>query len=229
MRLKVRDAARLLEVSDKTIYRWVSQGRLPAYKINEQIRFNQAELQEWAAAQKINVNAGVLEQDKEAGKAPIGLAQALNQGGIYYRIEGRDPKSVLTSMVKVVSIPEEVDRDFLLQMLLARESLASTGIGSGISIPHPRNPIITHRDHAIVSLCFLEKPVDFNALDGAPVHTLFLMLSPTLQLHLRLISRVAHAVHDPRFMKLMREQATREKILRLAAEIDASIEEAVRE
>ena len=48
--IDVRDSARLLNVSEKTIYRWVKQGKLPAYRINEQYRFNRAELLEWATS-----------------------------------------------------------------------------------------------------------------------------------------------------------------------------------
>jgi len=52
MQLTVRDAAKLLAVSEKTIYRWINQGSLPAYRVNEQYRFNRAELLEWATARK---------------------------------------------------------------------------------------------------------------------------------------------------------------------------------
>lgn len=54
MGLNVRDSAKLLRVSEKTIYRWVQQGKLPAYPVNEQYRFNRAELLEWATSQRIN-------------------------------------------------------------------------------------------------------------------------------------------------------------------------------
>ena len=46
MQLSVRDVARMLNVSEKSIYRWIQQGQLPAYKVNEQYRFNRAELLE---------------------------------------------------------------------------------------------------------------------------------------------------------------------------------------
>ena len=44
----------------------------------------------------------------------------------------------------MLALPEEVDREFLFQALLARETLASTGVGDGIAIPHLRNPIVLH-------------------------------------------------------------------------------------
>ena len=50
MKLSVRDAAVLLNVTEKTIYRWIKQGVIPAYQINDQYRFNRAELLEWATS-----------------------------------------------------------------------------------------------------------------------------------------------------------------------------------
>ena len=58
--MSVRDSARILKVSEKTIYRWVKQGKLPAYRVNEQYRFNRAELLEWATSERLNVSAEVL-------------------------------------------------------------------------------------------------------------------------------------------------------------------------
>jgi mannitol/fructose-specific phosphotransferase system IIA component (Ntr-type) len=91
-----------------------------------------------------------------------------------------------------------VDREFLYKVLLARESLGSTGIGDGIAIPHVRNPIVLHLSRPIVTLCFLERPVDFGALDGQPVNTLFTLISPTVRAHLHLLSRLAFTLRDPR-------------------------------
>ena len=62
MQLGVRDVSKLLNVSEKTVYRWISQGVLPAYRVNEQYRFNRAELLEWATSRKMNVSAEVFEE-----------------------------------------------------------------------------------------------------------------------------------------------------------------------
>ena len=81
MQLNVRDAAELLFVSEKTIYRWVKQNELPAYKINGQYRFSRAELLEWATSHKINISTQIF-QEIDVGSAPSpGLAEALRTGG----------------------------------------------------------------------------------------------------------------------------------------------------
>jgi PTS system nitrogen regulatory IIA component len=116
-----------------------------------------------------------------------------------------------------------VDRKFLLQVLLAREALESTAVGDGIAIPHVRNPIVLHVPQPVVTLCFLETPVDFGALDGQPVHTLFTFISPMVKAHLHLLSRLAFALRNPEFKALIVKQAGRDEILASARRISDSL------
>jgi PTS system nitrogen regulatory IIA component len=124
-------------------------------------------------------------------------------------------------------LPEEVDREFLLKMLLAREDLASTGVGEGIAIPHVRSPIVLHVARPTVTLCFLETPVDFGALDGRPVQCLFTLVSPTVRAHLHLISRLAFALRDPAFKETIRRQGSRDEILAEFRRIDTALAQPV--
>lgn len=212
MQLGVKDVARLLEVSEKTVYRWIEDGKLPGYRISGQYRFNRAELLAWATASKIHVSPHIfLEPEAEETSLPT-LTEALQAGGVHYRISGKDQASCLRSVVGLLQLPEEVDREFLLQVLLARETLASTGVGDGVAIPHLRTPIVLHLPRPMVALCFLENAVDFGALDGKPVHALFTLISPTVKAHLHLQARLVFALRDPEFKKLIRRQTSREEI-----------------
>jgi nitrogen PTS system EIIA component len=223
MQLNVRDVSKLLNVSEKTIYRWVGQGILPAYRVNEQYRFNRAELLEWATSRRMNVSAALFDEP-ESNSTPIpSLVEGLQAGGIFYRLGGSDKESALRALVEHMRLPEEVDRDFLLRVLLAREALQSTGIGDGIAIPHVRNPIVLHVPRPMITLCFLETPVDFGALDGKPVHVLFSLVSPTVRAHLRLLSRLAFALHDPGFKEAVIRQAARDEILREAQRVEEGL------
>jgi nitrogen PTS system EIIA component len=213
MQLTVRDVAELLNVSEKSIYRWITEGSLPAYRMSGQYRFNRAELLEWATAQKINVSPKIF-LETELHQAPLpDLAEALQAGGVFYRIGGRDKEAVLRAVVEVLRLPEGVDREFLFQVLWAREALESTAIGDGIAIPHVRNPIVLHVDKPLITLCFLETPVDFGALDGKPVHALFTLISPTVRAHLHFLSRIAFILREGEFKDMIMKQAGRDEIL----------------
>jgi nitrogen PTS system EIIA component len=222
MKLTVRDVAKLLAISEKTVYRWVAQGTLPAYRVNEQYRFNRAELLEWATSRKINVSADIFHEPESPAPIP-GIAEALQAGGIFYRLGGADRESALRAVVETMRLPDEVDREFLLRVLLAREAMASTGIGDGIAIPHVRNPIVLHVPKPMVSLCFLERPIEYGAIDGQPVHALFAMVSPTVRAHLHQLSRLSFALRDPGFKDAIRREGSRDEILAEARRVEAML------
>jgi nitrogen PTS system EIIA component len=213
VKLTVRDAAQLLSVSEKTIYRWIKQGAIPAYQISDQYRFNRAELLEWATSRRISVSPDIFAEPEGGDTPPPTLLESLRSGGIHYRMSGSTKAEILHSVVDTMKLPEEVDRTFLYQVLLAREALGSTGIGEGIAIPHVRNPIVLHLSRPMVTLCFLEKPIDFGALDGQPVTTLFTLISPTVRAHLHLLSRLGFALQNAGFKEAIKRQASREELL----------------
>ena len=223
MKLTVRDAAQLLKVTEKTIYRWIRQGTIPAYQISDQYRFNRAELLEWATSRKINVSPEIFAEPEGGETPPPSLSEALREGGVHYRVSGADKAAVLHTAVEMMKLPEEVDREFLYQVLLAREALGSTGIGEGIAIPHVRNPIVLHLSRPMVMLCFLEHPVNFGALDGQPVSALFILISPTVRAHLYLLSRLGFALRDPEFKNAVLKQESREKILESLKRVEGAM------
>jgi PTS system nitrogen regulatory IIA component len=75
----------------------------------------------------------------------------------------------------------------------------------------------------MATLCFLEHPIEFGALDGQPVHTLFTIVSPTIKAHLHLLSRLAFALRQPAFAEVIARQGSREEILRESEVADHSI------
>ncbi len=223
MTLTVKDIARLLSVSEKTVYRWINQGTLPAYQVHEQYRFNRAEILEWATTRKIPVSPEIFAEPETSGIPMPSLYEALQNGGVNYRVVGADKWSVLKNVVQLLQLPEEVDREFLYQVLVAREELSSTGIGEGIAIPHVRNPVVLHISKPMVTLFFLEHPVDFGAIDGQPVFALFMLISPTVRAHLHLISRLAFTLRDPAFRQVIQQPGLREDILDAAKKVEEAL------
>jgi nitrogen PTS system EIIA component len=223
MYLGVRDAAGLLGVDEKTIYRWLREDSLPAVRIGGQHRFDRAELQEWAAARNIPLAAGAI----EAASAPsgAGLMHALESGGVVYGIAGADKDSALQASLDAMPLPAGVDRAFLLHVLKAREAMGSTGLGDGIAVPHVRNPIVLDIPGPMITLCFLEEAVEFGALDGRPVDTLFMLVSPTIDSHLFILSRIAFALRQPAFAGAVSSRRPQQEILEQAGLVDAKLDE----
>jgi PTS system nitrogen regulatory IIA component len=222
MELNVRDAARLLGTPEKQVYRWIDEGEIPFYKINEQPRFNRAELLEWATSRRLPVSVDVFLGNEEDGPARPGLVEALKAGGVHANVPGTDRESVLRAVVDTLRLPATTDREFLVQVLLAREAIGSTGIGDGIAIPHVRNPVVLNALPASITLCYLSHPIPFDAIDGQPVHTIFWIISPTIRAHLQLLARLSWALHDPGFKAAVLRRATETEILEHAATIEAA-------
>ena len=223
MQLSVKDTAKLLNVSEKTIYRWIKQQIIPAYQINEQFRFNRSELLDWATSRRIQVSSDIF-QEIETNKIALPcLSDALKAGGISYRVGGKDTSSVLRAVVDILNLPEEVDREFLYQVLMARETLGSTGIGDGFAIPHVRNPVVLHISKPSMTLCFLDHPIDFKAIDGQPVSTLFTLVSPTVRSHLHMLSRLSFVLQNQEFKSVLKRQASREDIMEALSRAEAAI------
>lgn len=223
MNLSVKDAASLLSVSEKTIYRWVKQEIIPAYRVNEQYRFNRAELLEWATSRRISIPVDSLDEPEASAQPLPLLSEALEAGGIFYRIEGKTRSEVLADVVNHLRLPDEVDRSYLLQVLTARERLASTGIGERIAIPHPRNPALLQVTRPTITLCFLERPIDWQALDGTPVNILFTLVTPTLRMHLHLLSLLGFALRSPSFRQVLDREGGREEILAALRRVETKL------
>ncbi len=215
MQLTVRDICASTSLSEATIYRLIHRGEIPAHRIGGHFRFNRADLLEWATSRGIHVAPSIFESD-DAPAAPMPrLSEALRAGGISYGLVGHDKPSVLREIVGILRLPADVDREFLYQVLLTREALGSTGIGDGIAIPHVRNPVVLHVSAPLLTLCFLKHPIDFMSVDGQPVSILFATISPTVRMHLHMLSRLGHALHDSEFKSALKRQAPPDDLLSL--------------
>ncbi len=221
MKLTVRDAATMLNVPEEQVYRWVREKDIPVHRVGDQYRFHRAELLEWATARGIRVSSSQFREPDDSGPMP-GLADALKVGGIHHAVPGGDRESVLRAIVRLMPIDDD-DRDLLFDFLMAREALGSTGIGEGIAIPHVRNPVVLHVAAPSITLCFLEKEVDFEAIDGKPVTTVFLLVSPTVRAHLYLLSRLSAALHDPGFKEAIVKRESASIILDEARRVEGTL------
>jgi len=220
MHLTVADVAALLRTSPKQVYRWIDEGELDCNWFHDQPRFNRTELLEWATARRIPVAVGQFLDDDDNAGAPS-LAASLSSGGVHRAIAGKNRDEILRAVVEATQLPA-IDKETLAEVLLAREATGSTGIGDGIAIPHVRHPIVMGGSAATVSLCFLSEPVDFFAIDGSPVHTVFLIISTTVRGHLQMLAKLGAALSDPGFRSAVLHRESTEEILREAARLEAA-------
>jgi PTS system nitrogen regulatory IIA component len=222
MQLSVRDAARLLNSSERAIQRWIKERGLPHYKVQEQTRFNSVELLEWATGQGIAVSPEFFQGDAIDGAGPT-LSRALELGGVHHGIPGDDKAQVMRALASVLRLPPDIDREFVCAALTARENAGATGIGGGIAIPHVRNPVILPIRDACAAVGFPRSPVDFGAMDGRPVFAIFALFCPTVRVHLRLLARLAYVLRNHGVRGALEGQSGRDAILAVVRAEEAKL------
>lgn len=208
MRLDPEQAARLLDVRPETLARWVRQGLLRP--IDGAGNFERGELVRWARQRGLSL-AG-------EGKSPWRpgqnlFADALERGELVQDAPCRTASEAIEQAVGALGGLAPEDRAWILAEVLAREGLASTALGQGVALPHPRTPPARLLGEPIVVVLFPHEPLDWAALDGEPVHTVFLLLSPSAPVHLEILSRVAFALRAEGFVGLLRERPTKAQLI----------------
>ena len=111
------------------------------------------------------------------------------------------------------------DRAEMVRVLMAREKLGSTGIGDGIAIPHGK---IAGLNELMISYGRSKKGLDFNSMDGKPVHLLFLLMAPenSSGQHLKVLARISRMLKDGLFRKKLMAAASTEELYRVIVEKD---------
>ncbi len=102
------------------------------------------------------------------------LAELMNPKRVKIGLEARDKEGVLKELVDLLDLSDE-NKEILLEALKRREELGSTGIGKGIAIPHSRSTVV---DNIYLVIGTSKEGVDFDSVDGKPVHIFFMLVAP---------------------------------------------------
>jgi len=226
MELSIEQVADALDLPIETVERWVRQGRIPYQLQESEIRFRQRVLEKWATQLKLPFHVSTEQEEGDQAFEADTIHKAMQRGGVYYDIEGTDTESALRHAVANLSDLNlsEADRGILLTRLLEREAMASTGVGKGVAIPHPRTPLEEAVPYPTICTFFLKSAAAFQAIDDKPVFVLFLLLSPSTQTHLHCLSRLAFCVRDDGFVTFLRSRPTPEALYERVAAFEQQLD-----
>ena len=228
MQLELEKFAECLDIPSSTVERWIRQGRMPVRRKGNTCEFSQSMIEKWAAANHLKfVMPGAGENLESAceDEALDDLPSVMRRGGVIYDLEGESVSGVLWAAVNCApyfDTPEE--KKILYESLKAREEMMSTGIGKGVAIPHPRTPMKDSEIPAFITTCFLESPIDYQAIDKEPVFVLFLLVSPSAKIHLHLLAQLSFCLRDEAFNELLKQYPTPEELYAKIAEFSERIE-----
>lgn len=147
------------------------------------------------------------------------ILDVLHKETIIADMKSRTKIEVLGELVEPVARLTAVDRDELVNVLLERERLGSTGIGGGIGIPHGK---AKHLDNLIVGIGLSRKGVDFESLDGQPTRIFFLLVTPenSTGLHLKLLARISRILKNEEFKQRLLQANNSSEIYSIIKEED---------
>lgn len=206
MNLSVKDVAKLLNISEKTIYRMIKDEMIPCFRVGGQWRFDRREINSWIEDTRqfsYGTDAG---KSSDADEESISVTEFLRRGGVYYAVPGDTKEGAILSCLELIktAIPQ-VDIEEFFIAVMEREKLCPTSVGQGIAFPHLRLFKEFTAPHSSISLCFLEKPIPFGALDNENVDTLFFIFPKSERRFLRIQAKLLRLLKDEEVLSAIRK------------------------
>ena len=132
-------------------------------------------------------------------------------------------REVLAEMAHALAkVEPEIEADRLLEVLLEREALQSTGIGEGVAIPHGK---MVGLDRLVATFARSPEGVDFDSIDGQPTHHFFLLVVPEHSggQYLKALARISRFFRDAAFRQRLGEVETLQEVVETIEEEDAKL------
>lgn len=148
------------------------------------------------------------------------ILEILDKRFIVPELAARDKEGVLRELVRVIARTEkQVDEERMVEILMDREALGSTGIGEGVAIPHGKSKTVKR---LLASFGRSIPGMDFQSMDGKPTHLFFLLVAPedSAGIHLKALAQISRLMKDASVRKRLMEAGTGEEIHSIFAEED---------
>ncbi|HPJ71631.1 MAG TPA: PTS sugar transporter subunit IIA [bacterium] len=212
--MTIEEVARLLRVSERTVYDWAQRGDIPAGKLGNSWRFKRSRINQW------------LDEKLAAGKPPpaypVDLSTILNPARILI-IDVSGKKEALDLLIDaIVDTTDIKDRAALAEGIFHREELMSTGIGGGIGIPHVRIPSVTK---LVMAMGVNKRDIpDYTSLDSTPVRIICMIAAGKNQHsdYLQTLAALGARLRRRDFRERILTAESSEEIYRIVAEEDVS-------
>jgi len=223
--LTAKQIAEYLQLSQRSIYRLLERGELPATKIGGQWRFRKAAIDEW-----IDLHMGQLapEDLRQLGRgardSDVRVGHLVDEANALIHLPAGDRLAVIRAFVAHIRFPEPVDPVLLVERILERENLCSTALPDGVALLHtPRTTPRVLKFHDLVALGRVARPIAFGALDGSLTDTLVLLLARDERHHLALLAKVARMCREPDVLRDLRTLPTAGAIVDLIRRTEEAI------
>jgi PTS system nitrogen regulatory IIA component len=214
VKLTVREAATMLNVSETKIYRLIDDEEIPFVMIHHHPMFHRIELLEWAMSMELPVSVDLYEDEHDQP-----FTTALERGG------GRMLGDCLADLAVDLPIESASDRDVIRAVIAARDSeMFVDRAADSIAIPQARSPIICPETPPMVMLWWCGPRT--LVVNNVPTNVLFLVIAPTIKQHLQLLSRLSLALHDSAFRAAVQRSGAFDQVVAEARRWELDVEAA---
>ncbi|HVA56802.1 MAG TPA: helix-turn-helix domain-containing protein [Gemmatimonadaceae bacterium] len=214
-----KQLAEYLQLSQRTVYRLLERGDLPAVKVGGQWRFRKATLDEWLDVNMHRLDADslqALEGDEASGQPVPAIADLIAPDNARITVPAGSQETVIRAFVESVRFPEPVSRDLVCERVLERERLCSTALSGGVALLHTaRSRPRVLQAHDLVAIGRVQSPVEFGALDGSVTDTLILVLGRSERDQLVLLARLTRLCQEPGFLSALRYATDAAQVIEL--------------
>lgn len=204
-------------IPEKEVRNLVKKNEIPFQKIDDKEFFNKQQIVEWALLRSLPLN--IANHKKMSEYQLWNLNSIITEDSFFYDCDFNE-SNFIEQMVEQVDVGNNVDKGIIVQLLRNREELMSTAIGNGISLPHPRIPLMVGKNKPIINFFFPENLLELQSLDGKPVHTIILVISQTIKQHLSLLAQLFFLLSNETFQTALVNRQNPQDILNIIEQID---------
>lgn len=228
--LNLKQAAEHVHLEPNALKHYAQRGEIAAILRGDEWLFDHAVLDEWAQRNLLSVtpkelriqHRAMMDEQRRAHREGWGVADLVNVEAVCLAIEAKAKAGVLRDMTDLADKSGLVyDADGLFKELVAREDAASTAIGEGVALLHPRlhDPYMFEDTFIAYGRC--TRPIFFGAPDGEGTRHFFLICSTDHEVHLHILARLAILAHGTDMLERLSEVNAPEDVVTTVAACEA--------
>jgi len=198
--MTIKEVADYLKMNERTIYKLVQSGKMPAAKIASQWRLKKDLINEWLEYHMKHLDEEDLAGLDQNEKAEVlHVAPLISEKNFTLTLHSGSKSQVLKELVDLLVESGKIsDGENLLHAVIERERLCSTAIADEVAMPHPRQAIKKISRKPLLAVGISKGGIDFESEDDKPTHLFFLICAPREDLHLKVMARLSRLLREPK-------------------------------